>query len=237
MSRKRSAERERRRQERAARRALGGGGETPDAGGELDSQSAGDASESAAERSLDRGESPQPEGVEVRWDLADTGDEARVGDVTIAEAGHPVASVAARHAPRAGESPRPNLEVARAAPSNRSAVDPDESSPDRRVEPPTPETPPRSRAAAVADVAEGAAAKPAATARRRRAPVAEPREGVDSGRADDRIQRTVRLSRGVDAMIRALAQHRGIDLNAAISVAIAADFDRVFGPPPRPEDP
>lgn len=57
-----------------------------------------------------------------------------------------------------------------------------------------------------------------------------------SERSDPRVQRTVRLSREIDAMIRALAQHRGIDLNAAVSVAIAGDFDRVFGPPPRPPE-
>ena len=237
MSRKRSAERERRRQERAARRMQGGGGETPDAGGEVDPPSAGAASESGVERSLDRGESPQPEGVELRGGVADIGDEARVGEVAIAGAGHPVAAVAARDAPRPPESAQPNLEVARAAPSDGSAADRDESPHDPEIEPLDPGTTPRLRATAIADAQEGAAAKPTATARRRRAPVADPREGADSGRVDDRIQRTVRLSRGVDAMIRALAQHRGIDLNAAISVAIAADFDRVFGPPPRPEDP
>jgi hypothetical protein len=79
---------------------------------------------------------------------------------------------------------------------------------------------------------------PAVRSRRRQA---RPSEGGDmldgqSDRGDPRVQRTVRLSREIDAMIRALAQHRGIDLNAAISVAIASDFDRVFGPPPRPPE-
>jgi hypothetical protein len=49
--------------------------------------------------------------------------------------------------------------------------------------------------------------------------------------ADDRIQRTVRLTPVVDKKLRELAEERGIDLNAAVSVAIAEDWSRCCAPP------
>ena len=45
---------------------------------------------------------------------------------------------------------------------------------------------------------------------------------------ENRAQRVVRLTAQVDACLRQLAEFRGIDLNAAVSVAIAEDWRRVF---------
>lgn len=45
---------------------------------------------------------------------------------------------------------------------------------------------------------------------------------------ENRAQRVVRLTAQVDARLRQLAEFRGIDLNAAVSVAIAEDWRRVF---------
>lgn len=45
---------------------------------------------------------------------------------------------------------------------------------------------------------------------------------------ENRAQRVVRLTAQVDARLRQLAEFRGIDLNAAVSVAITEDWRRVF---------
>lgn len=45
---------------------------------------------------------------------------------------------------------------------------------------------------------------------------------------ENRAQRVVRLTEQVDARLRQLAEFRGIDLNAAVSVAITEDWRRVF---------
>lgn len=43
---------------------------------------------------------------------------------------------------------------------------------------------------------------------------------------ENRVQRAVRLSPAIDAKLHELAETRGIDLNAAVSVAIAEDWRR-----------
>lgn len=50
-----------------------------------------------------------------------------------------------------------------------------------------------------------------------------PRAGAKAS-ADERIQRTVRLTPLLDKKLRELAEARGIDMNAAVSVAIAEDW-------------
>ena len=45
----------------------------------------------------------------------------------------------------------------------------------------------------------------------------------------DRVQRAVRLTAPLDAKLRQLAEFRGVDLNAAVSVAIVEDWRRCFG--------
>ena len=176
MSRRRSAERERRRQERAARESVSGRSETP----------------AAAEPVSD-----PPSDAERTQGDCDPAPVARTDDSL---------SVAL--------STRAETET-HEAPAGAGEGDPPTPSP----APPQPED----RAPAIA--------------RRRRVAVAQEHAGSqdrEQSRPDDRVQRTVRLSRNVDATVRAIAQHRGIDVNAAISVAITADFDRLFGPPPRP---
>lgn len=46
---------------------------------------------------------------------------------------------------------------------------------------------------------------------------------------EDRVQRAVRLTAPLDAKLRQLADFRGVDLNAAMSVAIVEDWRRCFG--------
>lgn len=46
---------------------------------------------------------------------------------------------------------------------------------------------------------------------------------------EDRVQRAVRLTAPLDAKLRQLAEFRGVDLNAAMSVAIVEDWRRCFG--------
>ncbi|HEY0132744.1 MAG TPA: hypothetical protein VGB85_01655 [Nannocystis sp.] len=48
---------------------------------------------------------------------------------------------------------------------------------------------------------------------------------------EDRAQRVIRLTAQLDAKLRQLAEFRGVDLNAAASVAIAEDWRRCFGSP------
>ena len=45
----------------------------------------------------------------------------------------------------------------------------------------------------------------------------------------DRVQRAVRLTAPLDVKLRQLAEFRGVDLNAAVSVAIVEDWRRCFG--------
>lgn len=47
---------------------------------------------------------------------------------------------------------------------------------------------------------------------------------------DERVQRSIRLTAPLDAKLRELAETRGIDINAAVSVAIAEDWRRSCGP-------
>jgi len=62
------------------------------------------------------------------------------------------------------------------------------------------------------------------------APAGSPASHSRGGRPakGSRTQRVVRLTAQVDTRLRQLADFRGIDLNAAISVAIAEDWRRVF---------
>ena len=47
---------------------------------------------------------------------------------------------------------------------------------------------------------------------------------------DERVQRSIRFTPSIDAKLRELAEARGIDINAAVSVAIAEDWRRSVGP-------
>ncbi len=47
---------------------------------------------------------------------------------------------------------------------------------------------------------------------------------------DERVQRSIRFTPTIDAKLRELADARGIDINAAVSVAIAEDWRRSVGP-------
>jgi hypothetical protein len=67
---------------------------------------------------------------------------------------------------------------------------------------------------------------------RGRAPPARARGGQGRPPKEDRAQRVIRLSPQLDAKLRQLAEFRGVDLNAAASVAIAEDWRRCFGSPP-----
>lgn len=59
------------------------------------------------------------------------------------------------------------------------------------------------------------------------APIAAPRPRRGGRPAkEDRVQRVVRLTAQLDTRLRQLAEFRGIDLNAAVSVAIAEDWSR-----------
>ena len=59
------------------------------------------------------------------------------------------------------------------------------------------------------------------------------RAGAPSGHGrpakEDRVQRAVRLTAPLDVKLRQLAEFRGVDLNAAVSVAIVEDWRRCFG--------
>lgn len=44
------------------------------------------------------------------------------------------------------------------------------------------------------------------------------------------MQRSIRFTPSIDAKLRELADARGIDINAAVSVAIAEDWRRSVGP-------
>lgn len=46
---------------------------------------------------------------------------------------------------------------------------------------------------------------------------------------DERVQRSIRFTPSIDAKLRELADARGIDINAAVSVAIAEDWRRSVG--------
>ena len=46
---------------------------------------------------------------------------------------------------------------------------------------------------------------------------------------DERVQRSIRFTPSIDAKLRELAEARGIDINAAVSVAIAEDWRRSVG--------
>ena len=46
---------------------------------------------------------------------------------------------------------------------------------------------------------------------------------------DERVQRSIRFTPSIDAKLRELAEARGIDINAAVSVAIAEDWRRNVG--------
>jgi hypothetical protein len=94
----------------------------------------------------------------------------------------------------------------------------------------------------------GPEAPPRRAARRRSNTSPQPRSDEGTGEADetkprgrggqgrppkeDRAQRVIRLSPQLDAKLRQLAEFRGVDLNAAASVAIAEDWRRCFGSPP-----
>lgn len=67
---------------------------------------------------------------------------------------------------------------------------------------------------------------------RGRAPRARAQGGQGRPPKEDRAQRVIRLSPQLDAKLRQLAEFRGVDLNAAASVAIAEDWRRCFGAPP-----
>ena len=47
---------------------------------------------------------------------------------------------------------------------------------------------------------------------------------------DERVQRSIRFTPSIDAKLRELAEARGIDINAAVSVAIAEDWRWSVGP-------
>ena len=70
--------------------------------------------------------------------------------------------------------------------------------------------------------ARDAASKPARAER--------PEPGRGRPAKDERVQRSIRLTSPLDAKLRELAEARGIDINAAVSVAIAEDWRRSFGP-------
>ncbi len=67
---------------------------------------------------------------------------------------------------------------------------------------------------------------------RGRTPRARAQGGQGRPPKEDRAQRVIRLSPQLDAKLRQLAEFRGVDLNAAASVAIAEDWRRCFGSPP-----
>ena len=58
--------------------------------------------------------------------------------------------------------------------------------------------------------------------------VPEPARGRPA--KDERVQRSIRFTPSIDAKLRELADARGIDINAAVSVAIAEDWRRSVGP-------
>ncbi len=60
---------------------------------------------------------------------------------------------------------------------------------------------------------------------------AEPARGRPA--KDERVQRSIRFTPSIDAKLRELADARGIDINAAVSVAIAEDWRRSVGSYPR----
>lgn len=66
---------------------------------------------------------------------------------------------------------------------------------------------------------------------RGRTPRARAQGGQGRPPKEDRAQRVIRLSPQLDAKLRQLAEFRGVDLNAAASVAIAEDWRRCFGSP------
>ena len=122
-----------------------------------------------------------------------------------------------------------------------------------KPEPPKPPTMPTQSARRSSDDARddddaGADAPPRRTAKRRanegtdeadetkkprgRAPRARAQGGQGRPPKEDRAQRVIRLSPQLDAKLRQLAEFRGVDLNAAASVAIAEDWRRCFGSPP-----
>lgn len=88
------------------------------------------------------------------------------------------------------------------------------------------------------EVAPEADQKPAPTGRRAQseagrkpASVELPPEPVRGRPAkDERVQRSIRFTPSIDAKLRELAEARGIDINAAVSVAIAEDWRRSTGP-------
>jgi len=75
--------------------------------------------------------------------------------------------------------------------------------------------------------------KPARVGRRARSKPAsvelpsEPARGRPA--KDERVQRSIRFTPSIDAKLRELADARGIDINAAVSVAIAEDWRRSVG--------
>ncbi|MFY0542494.1 hypothetical protein [Nannocystis pusilla] len=83
------------------------------------------------------------------------------------------------------------------------------------------------------DQAAAAAERPTRERRQGRAAVKEPARASEAGRGrpakDERVQRSIRLTMPLDAKLRELAETRGIDINAAVSVAIAEDWRRSCG--------
>lgn len=55
------------------------------------------------------------------------------------------------------------------------------------------------------------------------------RRGQGRPAKGDRVQRAVRLTASLDVKLRQLAEFRGVDLNAAVSVAIVEDWRRCLG--------
>lgn len=93
--------------------------------------------------------------------------------------------------------------------------------------PPPASAPPQQESEQADDDGDGETPQP--RGRRRRV-------GAGSGHGrpakEDRVQRAVRLTAPLDAKLRQLAEFRGIDLNAAMSVAIVEDWRRCFGTRP-----
>jgi len=58
-------------------------------------------------------------------------------------------------------------------------------------------------------------------------PAPEPARGRPA--KDERVQRSIRFTPSIDTKLRELADARGIDINAAVSVAIAEDWRRSVG--------
>lgn len=95
--------------------------------------------------------------------------------------------------------------------------------------PPPAAAPPRQEPEQADEDEDGEAPQRADTKPRSRTRRAASRSGHGRPAKEDRVQRAVRLTAPLDAKLRELAEFRGVDLNAAMSVAIVEDWRRCFG--------